>query len=171
MRRLIGWLFLPVFLTVACTHTLQTDPTRPGTLPGLGRRLDGKDLKVIRTDGTEVRVPRARVTAEGVGDISWSEIRAVEYRDRGRGALEGLGIGAGAGLAGAIVLGIIGASSSCTPSSSCLISTPEGGFLFGFLFGSIIFIPITSGVGLLVGVAKGSKIRIVVSHDGRRSQE
>ncbi|GBC85113.1 hypothetical protein HRbin11_01555 [bacterium HR11] len=171
MWRLSGWLFLPVFVVTACTHTLQTDPTRPETLPALQRRLDGKDLKVLRTDGTEVRVPKARVTAEGVGGISWSEIRAVEHRSRSRGALEGLRIGAGLGLAGAIALGAMAATSPCNPPSWFCSDRPEKNFLGYFLVGSILFVPLGSGLGLLVGAVKGSKTRVVVSQEGRRSQE
>lgn len=171
MRHFIAWLFLPVFAAVACTHTLQTDPTRPETLPALQRRLAGKDLRVIRTDGTEIRVPNARVTAEGVGDIPWGEIRAAEHRDHGWGALEGLGIGAGVGLTAAIMVGAVWARCSGSGFVDMCAGTWEENFIFGFGAGSYFLgAPITV-LGLLLGAIKGSKTRVVVGHDGRRSQE
>lgn len=169
MRHFIAWLFLPVFAAVACTHTLQTDPTRPETLPALQRRLAGKDLRVIRTDGTEIRVPNARVTAEGVGDIPWGEIRAAEHRDHGWGALEGLGIGAGVGLTAAIMVGVawtISCSKSDFTPTAFVVSFCsekwERNFIAGFVVGSIVLGPPITVLGLLLGAIKGSKTRVVV---------
>lgn len=39
------------------------------------------------------------------------------------------------------------------------------------LYHSLLIVPFASGVGLLVGAVKGSKTRIVVSHDGSHSRE
>lgn len=165
MRKAATYLIIVACLiTGACTHTLHVDPTRPGAMTSLQRRLNGKDLNVTRTDGTKVRITDARITDAGIGDIPWAGVCSVEYRSHGRGALEGLGIGAGVGLGGASVL-MLAILHGCqsTDAFGCAMGIAGGVYL------GLMLTPVTGGIGALVGAVRGSWTRVVVDRAGNES--
>jgi len=88
-------------------HTIRVSD--PGHLEELNRELDGRDARIVLSDGERIRADS--VTARPSGVVEWTdpatgdhvsagpcEVGSIEVPRRGRGVLKGLLVGAAAGI-------------------------------------------------------------------------
>lgn len=126
---------------------------------GDGRALIGARVRVEVNQGAEeegvVVADRDGITVStGSGDVSLWQTYKVTAVKRGRGALEGLGLGIViAGGTGALI-GLASGDDECDPDRECFLAFTAGekAVITGVVFGSLGGL-----LGLLVGVAFGSR--------------
>lgn len=133
----------------ACTHRGSITNTDS---------LDGSTVLVEMSNGAEVKATveilpaGARLHTEDGVDMNLTDASKVTEIRRGRGALEGFGIGfLIAGLGGA-ALGYADGDNTCTGFCVFNPTAEEKALIAGVFLGSL-----GGGVGLLVGLARGSR--------------
>lgn len=133
----------------ACTHRGSITDTDS---------LHGSTVRVEMSNGAEVK---ATVEVQNVGtvlhtedgvEMNLSDASKVTEIRRGRGALEGLGIGFLLGALTGAVLGYADGDSMCTGFCVFNPTAEEKALAAGVFMGTI-----GGGVGLLVGVMRGSR--------------
>lgn len=153
-----------LFFVTGCTHQRAVMPTEAESVVELNKRAGQHAVTVTLADGT-VYFGRAlqmapdstswlMIDSHEVKSVATSEVVVIEIRNRGRGALEGLAMGAVAGSASGAVLSLIdGDDPPCDNGWFCLsLTAGEKAQLFGIAFGVI------GGLGGLVkGAVKGSR--------------
>ena len=133
----------------ACTHH------RPVTQVSA---LAGKDVTVETTNGARVSVTAEQTPAglsfrTGTGYVAPQVVARVVERRRGRGALEGFGIGLGLGfVTGAIAGYAKGDDDDCGGQEHCVVWTAKTkAFTFGMTLGIL-----GGGFGFVIGLLRGS---------------
>jgi hypothetical protein len=133
----------------ACTHRGSVSNTDS---------LDGSTVTVELSNGAEVKATVEVVTAgallhteDGV-DMNLTDASKVTEIRRGRGALEGLGIGVLIGGAAGAAIGYADGDDTCTGFCVFRTSAEEKAVVAGIALGAVVGV-----VGLLVGVARGSR--------------
>jgi hypothetical protein len=155
------------------------------TVQTIGRPATPLDLQRIAAEGdghpVEVKLaPDRRIRVEGLhavgGRLNWNgpvagsasseDLREATVVRRGKGLFEGLAIGAAAGLATALVIGVIG-NSTCSagplidgehPQNTCLLNGP--GLLDGLALGAVLGIlvmPLGAVIGGVAGELRGDR--------------
>jgi hypothetical protein len=142
-------------LSAGCTHTRPADLASTGERDAINRRAAGRTSSVVLEDGRRVSAVSFRVEADSaswvtdagrVHSVAVGELRSIRTASRGRGALEGLAIGAGIGG----LLGLLGAATgdgyfSDRPLAWVAASTAAGaevGALVGLVTGRTRFVPV-----------------------------
>ena len=119
----------------------------------------GKVVTVETYDGASIDV-RAEPAFDGLTFRTYDgrvvlagEVARVVDRRRGRGALEGFGVGAAIGIVGGVAAGIASGDDVCEHEGHCLLtfSAADKAFLGAIFFGAL-----GGGVGAVVGAVRGS---------------
>jgi|FaiFalFF_MnMetaG_3_1042247.scaffolds.fasta_scaffold00877_1 hypothetical protein len=172
-RRILVGVLLPA-LAMGCSHTIRLGPQAPPERwQKAQRRLEGRKAEVVLRDGRRFRADGVEVSPEAVvwweagsgtrHSASPGDVEAVCYRDRGRGALEGAGLGLLAGAGGMAAYGAIAASASdCPPNAWLCFNHPVAGAVLGAILGALIGPP----VGLAIGAVRGSQTCVRFASDG-----
>ncbi len=150
-------------LLTGCTHTRTFDAYSQETRETGNKRAERATSTVVLLSGEQVRARSLHVAPDvttwvdpkngEVRSVPTAEVASVRFTSRGRGVLDGLGIGFAVGIG---IGALLGAADSG-------IFTPANGALFGAIFFSV---PGT-GIGGLVGLAVGSKTKYVVRQPTR----
>lgn len=146
-----------------CTH--QRRLTHVGELANMDElEVTGNDGRTDDVEGFAERGGEYALRTEGGGIIQYADIKQVVEIRRGRGALEGFGIGALIGGGTGIILGLASGDDTCENEGHCWFTlSAEGKAILGG-----IFLGGTAGLlGLVVGAMRGS--RFVYSTDGGQS--
>jgi hypothetical protein len=174
MKRRASALSLAATLFVGCTVTHHA--RRPQTLeqldPIVWKKRSYVTLLYERPDGAKSPVPPSlpapaespREGGEGAPRLEVSNLRGYEVMHRGRGALEGLGIGILVGaLSGYAVGASQGSDGPCTnDDGGCVMfSGADKGLFFGALFAVA-----GMALGPLIGMLVGHTDRTVFSSGG-----
>lgn len=86
----------------ACSHTIEVRPGIASGIDALNRQAEDRTARVTLSDGSEIVVEAVSVDADGIswydpalggGSAATVEVRRISFRDRKRGAVEGLAIG------------------------------------------------------------------------------
>lgn len=128
--------------------------------------VDGEDVELevegdlVRRRGKAVLTPRGLVfrTADGA-EIPLAAVTAVSDMKRWRGALEGMGIGAGGGFVVGAAIGIADGDDSCEDAVR-LVAECEADKMTRWekaALGGIILGVLSGGAGLVVGTLTGSR--------------
>jgi hypothetical protein len=129
-------------------------------------RVGSKDS--VTVGGLHLEGDKLLWTTPVPGYLSASESGEVTVVRRGKGFWEGLGIGAGAGFATGLAIGVIW-NSSCSagplvdgghPQSSCPFSAGPGlvgGLQLGSILGALLAVP-GAIIGGVVGAARGDRV-------------
>jgi hypothetical protein len=162
-RILVGVL-LPA-LAMGCSHTIRLGPQAPPERwQKAQQRLEGRRAEVVLRDGRRFRADGVEVSPEAV--VGWEvgsgtrhsappgDVEAICYRERGRGALEGAGLGA---LVGAGGMAFAVAADCSDSAEGCRVWT-----IVGAIVGAVIGPP----VGLAIGAVRGSRICVRFASDG-----
>jgi hypothetical protein len=162
-RRILVGVLLPA-LAVSCSHTLRLGPQAPPERwQKAQQRLEGRKAEVVLRDGRLFRADDVEVSPEAV--VWWKagsgtrhsappgDVEAICYRDRARGALEGLGLGLLVGAGGMAFT----AAAGCSAGEECL-----GRMIVGAIVGAVIGLP----VGVAIGAVRGSQICVRFASDG-----
>jgi hypothetical protein len=168
-RRILVGVLLPA-LAMGCSHTIRLgSQAPPERWQRAQRRLEGRRVEVVLRDGRRFRADDVEVSPEAV--VWWEagsgtrhsappgDVEAVCYRERGRGALEGLGLGALVGAAGGFVYFAVAATSECEELLPlCLLLAP---------YGAILGAPVGAIGGLVIGAVRGSQTCVRFASDRR----
>lgn len=151
-----------------CIHTQSLHVSSPAERAAFNARAEGTEARIALVDGTTSTGHSVRVAPDvtrwtdpqtGPRSAPTSEIASIRYVDRGRGALEGAGLGfVGGGLFG----GLVGTDGGAEPDEMELFTVTPEQILLGFaIVGTVI--------GTFVGMARGSRIVYRVSPQRPRS--
>ena len=163
-RRILVGILVPA-LAMGCSHTLRLGPQAPPeSWQKAQQRLEGRKAEVVLRDGRRFRADGVEVSPEAV--VWWEagsgtrhsvppgDVEAICYRERGRGALEGAGLGL---LVGAGGMAFAVAADCSDSAEGCLAWT-----IVGAIVGAVIGPP----VGLAIGAVRGSRICVRFASDG-----
>jgi hypothetical protein len=141
-----------VFLAVTgCTH--HKNITEAHELVGDEVVLEGQHGRQVTAVGVAGPGGITFYDKANGGMVPPNEIAMIKDTSHGRGALEGLGVGAGLGVLTGAAAGFASGDDECSDEEFCILefSAGEKAVIFGVLLGGI------GGVlGLVVGAAKGS---------------
>jgi hypothetical protein len=140
-----------------CASTRLINPEKPSDLAMMSFKQDQK-VRVTTSDGQWFLVSNLQVKPDSTRwfdgrqfvSVATSDINEVTRIRRGKGALQGLGLGL---LSGAAVGGFIGIA-SYEPCDNCLIDFGPG---FSLMAGSALGVVAGAPFGILVGASVGSK--------------
>lgn len=165
-QKLIAALSIALLLS-GCAHVRPADPTAAGTdLDDINARLAGCTARVRLADDTKLVAHDVRISSDSVSfrpqrfpglespwparevrELPTSEVYSIEVTNRSWGAADGALIGTVAGILAGAALG------------AAMNEADEGSIWSnetGALIGSGVFGVLGMGVGLLVGVGRGS---------------
>ena len=159
-------------LLTGCTHTRTFDAYSLETRATVNKRAERATSTVVLISGEQVTARSLHVAPDvttwvdpkngEVRSAPTAEVASVRFTSRGRGVLEGLGIGFAVGIGlGALVGADIGTNNDGTASNAAA-GALVGAVLLGVPFG----VP-SAGIGGLVGLAVGSKTKYVVRQPTR----
>jgi hypothetical protein len=142
---------LAVVLVAACTHSYPiTD----------AYELEGEHVTVETHSNESIEVvvepaPDGVAFRSQTGYVSIADVARVVDKRRGRGALEGLGIGLLIGAAGGAIVGYADGDDECPPEGWCILTFTAGekALLGGMFFGGVGGL-----VGGVIGLVRGSRV-------------
>jgi hypothetical protein len=167
-RRLVVLSLSALVATGGCTFSQKmARPLSPAAIQEFDRKLNGREAEVeytargqgpvpVRLPGLIVHHPAAPylqlMAPLGVAVIPWEDVRQIKIKSRGKGALDGVLIGGGAGL----LLGVLAASGSSSGESN-----PDSMYAGKDMDFSGAIIIVTA----LLGAAVGAGIGALAGHD------
>jgi len=163
-RGFILTLLLSLNVATGCIHQRAVRPADVGSVIDLNRRAGQHNVAVALANGAVYYGRALQMAADStswlvedayeVKSVATHDVVAVEIQNRGRGALEGLAMGAVAGTLTGVALGLIIGDDPPCEDGWCLFRTTaeEKAQMFGVLLGT------TSALGGLVrGAVRGSR--------------
>jgi hypothetical protein len=147
---------LLVLAASACSTSIAvTRPLDSQSVNEINRRIRQREVVVVApgvdrdSSSGEVTVGLDSTVIGERQQVPTAAIERITFMDRGRGALDGLGLGLLAGTAGGLIVGSLAASSTankdCNASVACLYP------FFGAAGGAILGVLIGPVVGAIVG--------------------
>ena len=150
---------LAVLVLAGCTHSHPLNAASPESRSHVNARAEQKSALVTLYDGEEVRARSLHVAPDvttwldpktgTMRSVPTSELASVRFTDRGRGVLEGLGLGTAIGVVSGAVVGAY-AEANGDEGGYVSIEVP-GAILGGAVFGSLGLL-----IGGIAGVDRGS---------------
>lgn len=167
--RIVNALLIAAVLS-ACTSTTHVSEGQNASVTQLNERgrtghgtIRFKNAEILSVEGVRfdgdslLFMPTS--TPGGRGSVFRDDVERVEFRSRGAGALEGLGLGVGIGFVGGFVWGALAAHEDCVGFLDINCGSPSSvGFGYAVLNGILGAV-----VGPIIGAAVGKK-RLFVMH-------
>ena len=151
-----------------CTHTQPLHVSSPAERAAFNAQAEGTEARIALVDGTPSTGHSVRVAPDvtrwtdlqtGPRSAPTSEIASIRYVDRGRGALEGAGLGL---VGGGLIGGLVGTDGGAEPDEMEVFTVTPEQILLGFaIIGTVI--------GAVVGMARGHRTIYRVSPQRPRS--
>ena len=147
----------------ACTHTRTVEVASPEAQRAINVRVERRTARVALAGGSAVSVRALHVAPDvttwidpatgKTGSAPTAEVVSVQFTNRGRGLLEGLGLGLVVGAGGGALVGLA-TYEEPRPGELCIFCSRSDSALLGAVF----FGMVGTGLGGLIGLARGSRI-------------
>ena len=149
--------------TCQAGYCIGNPSRRPIALEEINGVLEGRSAEVELAPELQSKPLNAQEVKVGVDRTQWVEgqqlksvptdaLRTISFKKRIRGAADGLGLGALAGLANGALIGTVWAiGTGCLPYEQCTPKVFGSLVLTGAAFGALLGAPIGALIGLAVG--------------------
>jgi hypothetical protein len=149
-------LVLAALTLAGCTHSRPFDTASPASRAAVNTRAESESALVTLHDGEQVRVRGLHIAPDAttwidpntgvMRSVPTSELASVRCTDRGRGVLEGIGLGTALGTGLGLLVG-----SALGASDEGFLTRTEWTLLIGSVFGGA-----GATIGGLAGLDRGS---------------